>query len=177
VQSTLEESLPPRTIWHYNNADWDQIREFYSSFPWNDVCFSLPTPSETSKEITEVIQLGIGTLFIPHTKKVAQRQNHKPWFLKVCNKARAKKLKTQKELLHNPTPKNRSAFLEARNVYNQTVDSVKNVFNTRIKDKILSCPNGSKSFWSLAKNINQNFCKNSFSSLNLQQWDCMSPPS
>ena len=30
IHSTAEESLPPRTIWHYNNADWDQIREFYS---------------------------------------------------------------------------------------------------------------------------------------------------
>ena len=38
------------------------------------------------------------------------------------------------KLLHNPTPENRSAFLEARNVYNQTVDAAKNVFNTRIKD-------------------------------------------
>ena len=161
IHSTAEESLPPRTIWHYNNADWDQIRKFYSSFPWNDVCSSLPTPSEMSKEITEFIQLGIET-FIPHTKKGAQRQNHKPWFSKACNKARAQKLKTHKELLHNPTPENRSAFLEARNVYNQTVDSAKNVFNTRIKDKVLSCPNGSKSFWSLAKNVSQNFCKSSF---------------
>ena len=73
--------------------------------------------------------------------------------------------KTHKELLHNPTPENRSAFLEARYVYNQTVDSAKNVFNTRIKDKVLSCPNGSKSFWFLAKNISQNFCKSSFSPL------------
>jgi len=46
-----------------------------------------------------------------------------------------------KELLHNPTPENRSAFLEARNVYNQTVESAKE---------------------SLAKNISQNFCKSSF---------------
>ena len=49
IHSTAEESLNPRTIWHYNNADWDQIREFYSSFPWNDVCFSLQTLSEISK--------------------------------------------------------------------------------------------------------------------------------
>ena len=46
------------------------------------------------------------------------------------------------------------------------MDTAKNVFNTRIKDKILSCPNISKSFWSLAKNINSNIDKSSSSFLN-----------
>jgi hypothetical protein len=102
IETTSEEILPPRTFCHYNNADWDGIREFYSSFPWNDVCFSLQNPSEISNGITEVIQVGIET-FIPHTKKGAQRRNHKPWFSKACNKARCEKLKAHKKLLHNPT--------------------------------------------------------------------------
>lgn len=65
--------------------------------------------------------------------------------------------------LQNPTP-DRQAFLArgARNTYNKTIAQFKDAFNNRLKDKVLSCSNDEKSFWSTTKNISQNFCKSTF---------------
>lgn len=38
----------------------------------------------------------------------------------------------------------------------------KNVFNNHVRYKVRSCPNSSKSFWTLARIINQNFGESSF---------------
>ena len=161
IQLETVERLPPRTIWHYNSADWEGLRDFFSAFPWNTVCFSSSDPSEICSHVTEVIQIGIES-FIPQSQITSKSHNQKPWFSKNCDNARLKKINTHKRLLQDPTPENRQAFVEARNQYNQIISESKSSFNKRIKDKVLSCPNGSKSFWSLAKNISKNFCQSTF---------------
>jgi len=161
TQSETTESVPQRTLWHYNAADWEGLRDFFSAFPWKPICFSSPNPTEACHQVTEAILSGIET-FIPHTRKASRHPRHKPWFSKACDRARLVKVQTHRTFLQNPTPENRQAFTEARNEYNRTITQSKDTFNTRIKDKVISCPNGGKSFWSLAKNISQNFCKSAF---------------
>lgn len=62
----------------------------------------------------------------------------------------------------SPTVENREADIIARNQYNQIISEAKNTFDSHIQSKVMACSNGSKSFWSLAKSIQNNFCKTSF---------------
>ena len=64
------------------------------------------------------------------------------------------------------TPKSRALFVQARNLCSKTINSAKTSFVYRINHKVASCQTGSRSFWSLAKVVSQNFCYFSFSLLN-----------
>jgi hypothetical protein len=87
----VNEYMPPRTVWHYNSADWDGLRDFFATYPWNSICFSSGDPSEICNQLTESIQLGIET-YIPHTIKNPKQSNNKPWFSNSCDKARILKV-------------------------------------------------------------------------------------
>ena len=38
---------PPkqRCFWHFNSAKWEDPRQYYSDFPWDDYCFHVRDPS------------------------------------------------------------------------------------------------------------------------------------
>nr|CAH7762493.1 unnamed protein product [Callosobruchus chinensis] len=64
------EIRPSRKIWHYGDADWDGLRDFFSSFPWNDFCFAKHDVSTVCSEITEVILVGMEAVQVPSIPKV-----------------------------------------------------------------------------------------------------------
>src|SRR3978361_1022265 len=45
---------------------------------------------------------------------------------------------------------------------NTTINMAKEAYDHRIRDKLINCPAGSKSFWSLAKSVGRNFKTTSF---------------
>ncbi|KAG0728132.1 Serine--pyruvate aminotransferase, mitochondrial [Chionoecetes opilio] len=59
---------PPkrRCFWHFNSAKWEDLRQYYSDFPWNDYCFHVKDPSLCAERITEVIVSGMEA-YIPLT--------------------------------------------------------------------------------------------------------------
>lgn len=154
------EMPPPRTVWHYKSADWEGLRDYFGAFPWSVTCFAKKSAKEAADNITEVIQCAMEA-YIPHTYRVS-RPNHKSWFSRECNLARKNKIEAHKKFLQNPTPQTNEVDIKARNNYNKTVNEAKDRFNERMRDKVLSCPNGSRAFWTLAKHVNNNFTDSSF---------------
>ena len=98
--------------------------------------------------------------FIPHSDKPIQ--NPKPWFNEKCKIAILHKNQTYKAWLSSPTDIKYSAFLKARSLYSKTIKFAKSEYVVSIRNNLLSCPSGSKSFWSLAKSIGSNFPTHSF---------------
>nr|CAH7732737.1 unnamed protein product [Callosobruchus chinensis] len=154
------EIRPSRKIWHYGDADWNGLRDFFSSFPWNDVCFAKHDVSTVCSEITEVILVGMEA-YIPHTTKTFKPGSN-GWFNKSCDTARRQKVLAHRTYLQDPTVENRQADIEARNRYNGTVRQAKSQHDAKIKQKVMSRPNGSRSFWTLAKQIEGNSSRSSF---------------
>ena len=100
-------------------------------------------------------------LFIPSSYKPGKKHLPK-WF----NSQRAKAVKAKnhrsKVLKHHQTPQSRASFVQARTVCSKTINNAKTSFVNRISNKTASCQTGSRSFWSLAKVVSQNFCHSSF---------------
>lgn len=67
--------LPPRHLpnqrrcRYYASAKWEDIRQYYTDFPWNDNCFRVRDPSLCAERIREVIISGISVMEanIPHS--------------------------------------------------------------------------------------------------------------
>ena len=148
-----------RRIWHYRSAKWDKLCLFLSSFPWSSSCLNSKDPNLISECITKVIHTGMEK-FIPHSDKPIQ--NPKPWFNEKCKTAIIHKNQTYKAWQSSPTDINHSAFLKARSLCSKTVQEAKSEHVASVRNKLLACPNGSKSFWSLAKSISSNFSTHSF---------------
>ena len=61
------QDLPKRRcLRHYNFAKWEDLRQYYSDFSWNDYCFHVRNTSLCAEHITEVIVSGMKS-YIPHT--------------------------------------------------------------------------------------------------------------
>ncbi|CAH2017414.1 unnamed protein product [Acanthoscelides obtectus] len=75
------ETRTGRKTWHYGHADWKGLRDFFSSFPWRDVCF---TDADASTE------------YIPHTKFLNQGSNG--WFNKSQADVDVRNAKTQHDI-------------------------------------------------------------------------------
>lgn len=159
VQSLQQDPKPPRRIWHYNRADWNEMRDFFSCFPFNDVCFSDPDINTCTESLTEVIHAGMD-LYIPHSMKRSSAQQ--PWFNKECEKATAAKNKAYKVWRRNPTEETRATFTRLRNMSNLTTETAKTKFNEGVKNKLLEQVGGTRQFWTMAKTVSNNFCKSSF---------------
>nr|CAI5856361.1 unnamed protein product [Callosobruchus analis] len=70
-----------RRVWHYRSTKWDYLRDYYQSFPWNDVCFKSRNPSACAQEITEVLISGMEAYIPPVVKRPSK---NKPWFNQSC---------------------------------------------------------------------------------------------
>ena len=86
------------------------------------------------------------------------------WFNSQCAKVVKAKNHRFKAWTHHQTPQSRTSFVQARNLCSKTINNAKTFVN-RISNKIASCQTGSRSFWSLAKVVSQNFCHSSFPTL------------
>ena len=71
-------------IWHFISANWEDPRQYYSDFPWDDYCFYVGDPSLCAEPITEVIKFGM-ELYIPHTFSYTKAKI--PLFEFACSRA------------------------------------------------------------------------------------------
>ena len=149
----------PRRVWHYSSAKWTELKDHFAYFPWCEICFRSNDPSSVAKSITETI-LESMEIFIPFTDKKPIPE--KPWFNKKCARAVSKKNAEYRNWRNNKSESTRKAFIEARNSCNTIIDEAKNMFDQRARNRLLNCPNGSKSFWGFAKNIGKNFTSSAF---------------
>ena len=69
---------------HFNSAKWEDLRQYYSDFPWDDYCFYFRDPSLCAERITEVIIFGM-ELYIPHT--FSNTTAKKYWLNSACSRA------------------------------------------------------------------------------------------
>jgi len=151
--------IPPskRLLWHFGSAQWSALREFLIDFPWDDCFLASRDASVVADSITEVILAGMEA-FIPSSTK--SFSSHK-WFDRSCADAcrirdgayRAKKL--------FPSANSHSAYISSRNRCKAIIRKVKRAFIKKKCADLSSSPTD-KSFWSLAKNISNNFCTSSF---------------
>ena len=61
-----QDPLKQRCFWHFNSAKWQDLRQYYSDFSWDDYCFHVKIPSLCAECITKVIVSGMDS-HIPHT--------------------------------------------------------------------------------------------------------------
>ena len=82
--------LPPqdppkrRCLWHFNSANWGDLRRHFADFPWYDYCFRDRDPSLCAQRVTEMIVSGMEA-YIPHT--FSRPKASKPWFDSSCSRA------------------------------------------------------------------------------------------
>jgi len=147
-------AAPPskRTLWHFNRADWRNLRDFYFDFPWDDCCFSSNDASVVAKEVTDVIMAGM-VAYIPSSTKTFSPRN--PWYDRSCSEASKARDRAHRAFKTSPTPITHFNFISARNRCKFILDRVKdNYINRKCNNAITD-----KSFWSLHSDINNNFCK------------------
>ncbi len=77
---------PPKKIcfWRYASVRWDDLRMYFSDFPWNDYCFCFKDPFLCAQRITEVNVSGMEA-YIPHTFSPSHAK--KPSFNQACSRA------------------------------------------------------------------------------------------
>ena len=100
-------------------------------------------------------------LFIPSSYKPGKKNSPK-WFNSQCAKAVNNKNHYFKEWKRLQIQHSRTSFINSRNTCSKTIKNAKSSFVQRINNKIASCQAGSRSFWSMAKVVFQNFCQSSF---------------
>ena len=141
-----DKSFSTQKVFYFSKADWDSLGLGIS----ND-------PSYFASFITNGMLLGMD-LFIPSSFK----KNSPKWFNSQCAKAVKTKNHRFKQWKFLQTPQSRALFVQARNICSKTINGAKTSFVNRINHKIACCQTGSRSFWSLAKVVSQNFCYSSF---------------
>ena len=100
-------------------------------------------------------------LFIPSSFKPGKKHSPK-WFSSQCAKAVKNKNHRFKQWKLHQTLHSRVLFIQARNLCSKTINNAKTSFVNPINNKNAFRQTGSRSFWSLAKVISQNFCYSSF---------------
>ena len=147
-----------RVFWNYASADWDGMRQFFSSYPWK-CCFSAD-PSTFALNITNVLMDGM-LLFIPHCLKPGKHSSPE-WFNHACLRAVKRKNRLYRRWRNNPTSETRQIYIAARNTCSKVIDLSKERFIRKKAYQLLNAPSGSRTFWSMAKAVCRNFCYSSF---------------
>ena len=152
-----------RRVWRYKSADWDEMRSFFASYPWQSVCFSSGDPSTCAEAVTDVVRLAM-EYFIPFAD-VPLSSNARPWFGAECRRAEALKHEAYlawadaRHRKAKDTREKKRAFNRAAKLCKKALKRARFDRIRRIGNKLASYPAGSKAFWSLAKSIEANFCR------------------
>ncbi|XP_045511489.1 uncharacterized protein LOC123706298 [Colias croceus] len=152
-----------RRVWKYKLADWEEMRHFFASYPWRQVCFSSADPSSCADNVVDVIRQGM-EYFIPFSD-VNFDGKAKPWFNSDCITAEKRKLLAYKawvdarlrkapDLRSKKRAFNKAAKYSKKVIRKARFDRIQNIGR-----KLISYPSGSKAFWSLAKIVESNFCR------------------
>ena len=147
-----------RQLWHFEDAQWTDMREFFRDFPWDDYCFSSRNPNQITNRIAEVINSGMEA-YIPSSIKSFSPT--KPWFDRTCSNATQARDRAFRTWKNSPSPITHSSFISARNRCKLALRRAKHRFVQKKCDDLTSSPSNS-SFWSLAKNVSNNFCNSNF---------------
>ena len=153
-----------RRVWRYKSADWDEMRHFFSAYPWRS-CFSSGESSSCAEAITEVIRQGM-EYFIPYSD-IPSGSKARPWFDADCDRAEARKQEAYTAWADARTRKapntrelkknfNRASRLGKKELRRARFDRIR-----KVGAKLASYPAGSNAFWSLAKAVEANFCQSS----------------
>ena len=148
----------PRCLWHFASAKWDDLRQYYADFPWNDYCFRDRDPSLCAERITGVIVSGMEA-YIPHS--FSNPKSSKPWFNAACSRAVRDREEAHKRRHNHPSPQTHELYISARNQAKSVLQLAKNSSIHR-KCQNLSQSNSPRDFWHLANNISNNFSFSSF---------------
>nr|CAI5822056.1 unnamed protein product [Callosobruchus analis] len=81
-----------------------------------------------------------------------------------------------REWQRNPNNESHRSFTDARNRCKHVIDSSKEEHNQKIKNKLLSCLSSSRTFWSVAKAVSQNFSYSSIPPLTREDRSIASTP-
>ncbi|KAL0841463.1 hypothetical protein ABMA28_015145 [Loxostege sticticalis] len=154
-----------RRVWRYKSADWDEMRHFFSSYPWRQVCFSSGDPSCSADAVVDVIRQGM-EYFIPFSD-IPLGHKARPWYNADCARAEARKESAYQAWVLARDRKVRSRRVRAKKrAYNSAAKSYKRVLRrarfdhvSRIGARLASYPPGGKQFWSLSKAVESNFCR------------------
>ena len=111
IAPVLSQDPPqPRCLWHFTSARWDDLRQYYADFPWNDYCFRTSDPSLCAERITEVIVSGMEA-YIPHS--FSKPKSSKPWFNAACSRAVRDKEAACKRFRKHSSPQNHNLYVSA----------------------------------------------------------------
>ncbi|KAJ8727353.1 hypothetical protein PYW07_001472 [Mythimna separata] len=72
-------------MWRYKLADWDEMRHFFASYPWQQVCFSSKDPSSCAEAVSDVVRQAM-EYYIPYSD-VPIGGSARPWFNADCAEA------------------------------------------------------------------------------------------
>ena len=148
-----------RRLWHFSSANWHDIRQFYHDFPWNDFVFRSRDPSECALLFTEVLVAGMEA-YVPFSFAKSS-SSCKPWFDRSCSEAIQSRDEAYQLWKSIPSPLNHANFLTARNRTSTVLDKAKRNF-LKSKCQLLINNPSSRTFWSLSKQITNNFSNSSF---------------
>ncbi|KAJ8707724.1 hypothetical protein PYW07_011401 [Mythimna separata] len=152
-----------RRMWRYKSADWDEMRHFFASYPWQQVCFSSEDPSSCADAISDVVRQAM-EYYIPYSDVPVGGSAH-PWFNADCAEAEKRK---HSAFLAWPDARDRKApdLSSKMRAFNHAAKSYKKALRkarfdriTLIGKKLSAQPSGSRAFWSLAKSVEANFCR------------------
>ncbi|XP_045450460.1 uncharacterized protein LOC123659256 [Melitaea cinxia] len=152
-----------RRIWRYKSANWDEMRSFFASYPWRQICFSSDDPSSCANAVADVLRQGM-EYYIPFTDASASVAA-RPWFNSDCSRAEAEKNTAYLAWVDARNHKTTDVG-QRKKAYNRATKSCKKALQKarfdrigRIGTRLASYPPGSKAFWSLAKAAESNFCR------------------
>ncbi|KAJ8720396.1 hypothetical protein PYW07_012439 [Mythimna separata] len=157
------DSRGERRMWRYKSADWDEMRHFFASYPWQQVCFSSGNPSSCAEAISDVVRQAM-EYYIPHSD-VPVSSSARPWFNADCAEAEKRKhsaflswVDARDRKAPDLSSKKR-AFNHAAKSYKKTLRKARFDRISHIGQKLSAQPSGSRAFWSLAKSVEANFCR------------------
>ena len=128
--------------------------DFYSVFPWNQFCNS-PQPSDTVKDITDIIKLGMETFIsrLSYTNNI----NSPKWIYKSCATACTHKYSAFKKYIRTRTEASHRHYRHVSNHLKTITKLSKNNFIHRQTNKLMNDPDDDKVFWSTLNFFNNNF--------------------
>ena len=106
-------------------------------------------------------QYFLAWIFIPSSYEPGKK-NFTKWFNSWCAIAVNNKNHLFKKLKRPQTEHARTSSIHSSSICSKTIKNAKSSFVQRINSKIASYQAGSRSFWSMAKVVFQNFCQSSF---------------
>ena len=125
---------------------------------------------------SSLTQFNLVWIFLFHLP-ISLAKSSPKWFNSQCAKAVKHKNHRFKQWKLHQTPHSRALSVQAHNLCSKAINHAKTSFVNCINNKIALCQTGSRSFWSLAKVVSQNFCHFSFPPLKTNSGSSSCTPS